>query len=82
MAMQFTAYDPETLYQEVRKRALAEGAFSQEAYYEIVEDVINRHLEFSEIHDDDEYEEIKEVLRGRWSEFEAEIQSPEELRYG
>lgn len=80
--VKYLAYDPETLYQEVKKQALAEGAYSEEAYYEAVEDVMNRHMEFGEIHDDDEYEEVKEVLRGRWHEFEEEIQqTPGEISY-
>lgn len=63
----------EELYEQVKERAFTEGAFTREEWDDIVGDLLDSKREFEEVHDDVDWEEIKEALRARFDEFEAEI---------
>lgn len=71
--MEFLNYDVEQLYQEVKERALAEGAFTHEEWRDMAAQVIQDHTEFGEVHDDDELEAVKTELESRFADFESEI---------
>jgi hypothetical protein len=69
--MEIFDYDLDDVYQDVKEKALAEGAFSHEAWKSMVDAVLADRNEFGEIHDED-LQEIKELLIGRFADFEAE----------
>lgn len=71
--MELLSYDVDELYQEVKKRALDEGAFTAEEWSDMVDQVLQDMAEFGEVHDDDELSAVKEQLKGRFAEFEREI---------
>lgn len=71
--MEFPRFDVEELYQEVKSRALDEGAFTHEEWSAIVDDAISLREEFGEVHDDEELSAVKEQLKSRFEEFKAEI---------
>lgn len=63
----------EEIYEEVRERSQAEGAYSREEWNDIVDEVLEGKRETSTIHDDDDWAQIKEALQGRYEEMEEEI---------
>lgn len=71
--MEFLTFDIEELYQAVKERALAEGAFTPEAWSDVIDMVIQDREEFAEVHDDEELSAIKEDLKARFEEFAKEI---------
>jgi hypothetical protein len=71
--MEFLTFDIDEVYQAVKERALVEGAFTPEAWSDVIDMVIQDREEFAEIHDDEELSAVKEDLKGRFTEFEKEI---------
>ena len=71
--MEFINFDVDDLYKEIKERALAEGAFTEEEWTDIVDDAIAEKEEFGEVHDDEEISAVKEVLKKRFAEFKDEI---------
>ena len=71
--MEFLTFDIEELYQAVKERALAEGAFTPEAWSDMIDAVLQDREEFGEVHDDEELSAVKEDLKSRFSAFENEI---------
>jgi len=63
----------EEIYEEVRDRAKSEGAFSREEWNDIVDEILEEKRETSELHDDDDWAQIKEALQGRYEEMEEEV---------
>lgn len=63
----------EDLYEQIKERAFTEGAFSREEWDSLIEDVLDSKREFEEISDDVDWTEVKEALKARYDEFEAEI---------
>lgn len=63
----------EELYEQVKDRAFTEGAFAREEWDDIVDDLLDSKREFEEISDDVDWEEIREVLRAKYDDFEADI---------
>lgn len=61
------------LFEEIKERAFAEGAFSREEWADIVDEVIEEKREVQEIHDDVDLTEMREALKVRYEEFEGEI---------
>ena len=61
------------LFEEIKERAFTDGAFTREEWIGIVDDVLDSKREFGETHDDVDWEEMREALRARFDEFEAEI---------
>ncbi len=63
----------EELYEQVKDRAFTEGAFAREEWDDIVDDLLDSKREFEEISDDVDWEEIREALRAKYDDFEADI---------
>ena len=63
----------EELYEQTKERAFTEGAFTREEWDDVVDDLLDSKREFQEVSDDVDWEEIKEALKARFDEFEAEI---------
>ena len=64
-------YDIEGLFQEAKERAVAEGSYTHESWREIVDDLLQVRAETGEISDED-VEDLKEKLVGRFGELEGQ----------
>lgn len=71
--MENLAFNLEELYEEIKERAFGDGAFSREEWDGLVEEILEDKREVQEMHDDVDWEEMKEALRARFSDFEIEI---------
>ncbi len=71
--METLAINVEEIYREIKDRALDESAFTREEWHGLVEQVLEDCREMQEIHDDVDWEEMKEALQARFSDFELEI---------
>jgi hypothetical protein len=67
--IEFPTYNWEELYLETAERARAEGVASHDAWRTVVDVVLDSHEEFGEV-DDEEVENIKEALYGRYQDFQ------------
>lgn len=70
--MENLTFDLDELYQAVKERALAEGAYTREEWSDIIDMTIQDREEFGEVHDDEELSAVKEQLKARFEEFRAE----------
>lgn len=61
-------FSVEETFQDVLRRRQEQGAYTQEAYDELVDEVLNEKLDRGELSDDDELMEWKEQLQNRWHE--------------
>lgn len=61
------------LFEEVVTKGLAEGVANQEAYNQLVSDVIEQHRRWGEQHDDNDLEGEEDRLQERWPEYEARL---------
>ncbi len=71
--MEFPTFNLEELYQAVKERALAEGAYAPEEWSDMIDAVIQDREEFAEVHADEELSAVKEQLKERYPEFKSEI---------
>ncbi len=65
--------DLEEIYEAVRDRAEAEGAFSREEWNDIVDEILEDRRTDSIIHDDDDWAQIREALQARYEEMEEDV---------
>ena len=65
--------DLEEIYEAVRARAEAEGAFSREEWNDIVDEILEDRRTDSIIHDDDDWAQIREALQARYEEMEEDV---------
>jgi hypothetical protein len=72
--MENLSLDLEELYQEVKERAQGEGAYSREEWDDICEEVLDSKREFTEIHDDDDWAQLREALQAKHSDFESQVE--------
>ena len=70
--MENLTFDIDELYQAAKERAVAEGAYTQEEWSDVIDMVIQDREEFGEVHDDEELSAVKEQLKGRFQEFKDE----------
>lgn len=61
------------LFEEVVEKGLAEGVANQEAFNQLVSDVIEQHRRWGEEHDDNDLERQEDDLQARWPEYEARL---------
>ena len=71
--MENLEFDLEESYQEIKERALSEGAFSRDEWHDIVEEVLDEKREFNELSDDNDWVQIQEALEARYEDFEMEV---------
>lgn len=71
--MENLTFDLEELYQAVKERALAEGAYTHEEWSDVIDMTLQDREEFGEVHDDEELSAVKEHLKARFDEFKGEI---------
>ncbi|MBI2443948.1 MAG: hypothetical protein HYV42_01755 [Candidatus Magasanikbacteria bacterium] len=65
------AYTTDELYREVADLAREQGVAGQEMWNELVEEVVDAHLDLGELTDDENLENIKAELADRWHEYEV-----------
>ena len=70
--MKFFDYDLDQLYGQAKAKAHAEAAFTYEEWKTVVDDLLQQHIEFGEVSEDN-IELIRQQLWNRWSEFEQGI---------
>ncbi len=64
-------FNPNEVMREAVTRMEDDGAFSREAYADLIDEIIEHKIERGELDVDEDTEEIKEQLRTRWPEAEA-----------
>jgi len=69
----FGAVDHEALFQEIVAKGRAEGINDQEAFNDLVDDVIEQHRDWGETHDDSPTVGMGEAMRGRFAEYKAAL---------
>ncbi len=68
MEMRLKPLTREDLFLEISRLAEDEGIGTREAWDELVDEVIDGHIDLGELDSAQNTEEMKEVLRGRWEE--------------
>ncbi len=71
--MEFLTFDIEELYQAVKERAIAEGAYTHEEWSDVIDMTLQDREEFSEVHDDEELSAVKEQLKERYADFKRDV---------
>lgn len=64
-------FDLNGVINEIITRMEEEGAYDREAFYDLVEEVLEEKRESGTLTDDDDIEEMEDVLKKRWPEVEA-----------
>lgn len=67
----------QALFEEVVKRGIAEGVANQEAYNQLVSDIIEGHRRVAELHNDQDLEGSEDVLEARWPEYQKRLNARE-----
>jgi len=70
--MENLAVNLEELFNEVKDRAMEEGALGRDEWNDLVEEIMEDKRQFSELHDDESWTEISESLKARYDEFMSE----------
>ena len=73
--MENLTFDLNTIWQEIITRLQEQGSFDQEAYYDMVEEVLEEKREMSELDDDANIEELEDKLRHRWPEAQQQFET-------
>ncbi|TAK03775.1 hypothetical protein EPO34_01260 [Patescibacteria group bacterium] len=71
--IEFLNVDPSEIFLEIVELGRAEGINTKEQYVDLVDEVIERHRGFGEMHDDSSTVGMAEALRGRFAEYQAAI---------
>lgn len=70
--MSLTTLTLEDLYAEISDLARDQGVNSKEQWDELVEDVVEDHLDLGELDLEEDSEGLKDDLRGKWSTYKKE----------
>lgn len=65
--------DPEELFAELIEQARAQGIGSQEAWDELVDELIDAHLSVGEMDKDEDLAQLQVVLQARYADYSAEL---------
>lgn len=78
--MSLTTLSPEQLYAEISDLARDQGISSKEQWDEMVDDVVEDHLDLGEIDLEEDSESLKDELRAKWTVYKSEsVEDGEEL---
>ena len=72
--MDYLTLNLEELFEEIKERAQKEGAYTREEWNDITDELLEEKRDVGEMHDDSDWEEIREALKMRYEEFETEVQ--------
>jgi polyhydroxyalkanoate synthesis regulator phasin len=64
----------EELFNEAKDKAIDDGALSREEWNELIEELLEEKRQFSELHDDESWVEIRESLQARYDDFMSETE--------
>jgi len=67
--------DTAGIFNEVITRMEEDGAFEREAYYDLVEETLEEKRESGKLTDDDDIEEMEQVLKARWPDAQAALET-------
>ncbi|PJA45220.1 hypothetical protein CO174_04295 [Candidatus Uhrbacteria bacterium CG_4_9_14_3_um_filter_50_9] len=68
------SFSMEALFQQLLQRGKEQGVTQQDAYNDLVEEVIENHRAIGEIDTDDATEDMEAQLRGRWLDYQDLLQ--------
>ena len=77
--MDLTSLTAEEILQEIHDLAQYQGIASREAWDELVDEVVDAHLDLAEFNQDEDLESLKETLKAGWSEYEEDMADPAQL---
>ena len=72
--MENLAVNLEELFNEIKDRAMEEGALGRGEWDDMVDEVLEDKRQFSELHDDESWGEIRESLQARYDDFMSETE--------
>lgn len=72
--MEFLEEQYERIYNQVKGRAHAEGAYTLEAWKTIVDDIVDGHEEFGEV-DKEGTQNLKDIVYHRFEEFKGTLKA-------
>lgn len=72
--MENLAVNLEEIFNEVKDKAMEEGALGRDEWNELVEQILEDKRQFSELHDDESWVEIRESLQARYDDFMSETE--------
>ncbi len=70
--MQINSYTLEDVIAEVRERAETEGVGDEATWHEVVEEVVEDHVDLGQIDPDQNTEQWKEVVKHMWKDYRLE----------
>ncbi len=73
--MENLTFDLNNVYREILTRMEEQGSFTQQAYFDLVEEVLEEKREIGELDDDANIEEYEDKLRHRWDEARTAFES-------
>lgn len=73
--MENVTFDLNGVFNEIITRMEEEGAYNRDAYYDLVEEILEEKREVGVLTDDDDIEEMEDVLKKRWPEAEASFET-------
>lgn len=73
--MENLTFDLNQVFNEIITRLEEQGSFDQEAYFDMVEEVLEEKREVGELDDDQNIEEYEDKLRHRWPEAQAKFET-------
>lgn len=68
--VEFLQYNLEDLYEEVVERAQEQGIADEEGWKEMVEEILDEHINWGEVDIDDDVAGMREALQEKWKKFE------------
>lgn len=71
------AFNEQELFEELVTQGIAEAVVSEEAWSQLIENVLDEHAMWGELHDDQNLEGIEANMRARFSEYRARLDEKE-----
>lgn len=76
--MAITTLTIDDLYSEITELAREEAVSTRELWNDMVEEVVEGHVDLGELDSDQDTEGMKEILRAKWNNFKDELAEEEE----
>ena len=73
--MENISFDLNAVFNEIIIRLQESGAFDQQAFFDMVEEVLEEKREVGELDDDANIEELEDKLRHRWPDAQASFET-------
>jgi hypothetical protein len=70
---EYFGIDLEAVFQEIVEKGREEGIADQEAFNDLVDDVVEQHRDWGEMHDDSPTVGISEAMRARFADYKAAL---------